>query len=82
MHPILFPYPILPYMLDKVCPPTPPPPQSKLAHPKLGVIGASLPGVSAASHIVGHGLECRMFEAGPEENLGGIWSKVNNTSGL
>jgi cation diffusion facilitator CzcD-associated flavoprotein CzcO len=50
--------------------------------PRIAVIGAGLTSVSAASHIVGHGFDCRVFEAGPKGNLGGIWSRVNNTSGL
>lgn len=39
-------------------------------------------GVSSASHYVGHGFDCRIFEAGSKDSVGGIWSKVNNTSGL
>lgn len=81
-HPILFFYQILQYVLDKVLSPKPPPPCPNLVRPKIAVIGAGLTGVSAASHIVGHGFDCRIFEAGPKENLGGIWSRVNNTSGL
>ncbi|KAK7179503.1 hypothetical protein DPSP01_011940 [Paraphaeosphaeria sporulosa] len=80
--PILFIYQLLQWALDKVLSPTPPPPQAELKRPKIAVIGAGLTGVSAASHIVGHGFDCRIFEAGPKENLGGIWSRVNNTSGL
>jgi heterodisulfide reductase subunit A-like polyferredoxin len=81
-HPILFLYQVLQYVLDTLLSPTPPPPQASLARPKIAVIGAGLTGVSAASHIVGHGFDCRIFEAGPKEHLGGIWSRVNNTSGL
>jgi heterodisulfide reductase subunit A-like polyferredoxin len=81
-HPILFLCQVLQYVLDTLLSPTPPPPQANLARPKIAVIGAGLTGVSAASHIVGHGFDCRIFEAGPKEHLGGIWSKVNNTSGL
>jgi heterodisulfide reductase subunit A-like polyferredoxin len=81
-HPILFLYQVLQYVLDTLLSPTPPPPQANLARPRIAVIGAGLTGVSAASHIVGHGFDCRIFEAGPKEHLGGIWSKVNNTSGL
>jgi hypothetical protein len=81
-HPILFLYQILQYVLTKLLSPAPPPPRANLVRPKIAVIGAGLTGVSAASHIVGHGFDCRIFEAGPKENLGGIWSRVNNTSGL
>jgi heterodisulfide reductase subunit A-like polyferredoxin len=72
-HPILFFYQILQYVLDLVLSPTPPPPHANLVRPKIAVIGAGLTGVSAASHIVGHGFDCRIFEAGPKEHLGGIW---------
>jgi uncharacterized protein with NAD-binding domain and iron-sulfur cluster len=81
-HPLLFLYQVLQYVLAKLFSPTPPPPRVNLVRPKIAVIGAGLTGVSAASHIVGHGFDCRIFEAGPKENLGGIWSRVNNTSGL
>lgn len=81
-HPILFVYQILQYLLDKILSPTPPPPQAHLQRPRIAVIGAGLTGVSAASHIVGHGFDCHIFEAGSKDSLGGIWSKVNNTSGL
>jgi heterodisulfide reductase subunit A-like polyferredoxin len=81
-NPILFLYQLLQYVLDTLLSPTPPPPQASLGRPKIAVIGAGLTGVSAASHIVGHGFDCRIFEAGPKEHLGGIWSRVNNTSGL
>ncbi|KAF2269081.1 FAD/NAD(P)-binding domain-containing protein [Lojkania enalia] len=81
-HPILFLYQILQWVLDKLLSPTAPPPHPNLSRPKIAVIGAGLTGVSAASHCVGHGFDCRIFEAGPRKHLGGIWSKVNNTSGL
>jgi hypothetical protein len=81
-YPILFLYQILEYILDIVLSPTPPPPRANLLRPKIAVIGAGLAGVSAASHVVGHGFDCRIFETGPKENVGGIWSKVNSTSGL
>lgn len=96
--PILFLYQLLQWALDKILSPTPPPPHAELKRPKIAVIGAGLTGVSAASHLVGHGFDCRIFEAGPKKNLGGIWSvmqppslcinkanssqRVNNTSGL
>ncbi|KAF2008458.1 FAD/NAD(P)-binding domain-containing protein [Aaosphaeria arxii CBS 175.79] len=80
--PILFFYQVIQWFLDKLLSPAPPPPNPNLVRPKIAVIGAGITGVSAASHIVGHGFDCRIFEAGPKKNLGGIWSKVNNTSGL
>jgi hypothetical protein len=38
--------------------------------------------VSAAAHIIGHGFDVAIFEQGDRKTVGGIWSKVNNTSGL
>lgn len=46
------------------------------------MIGAGVTGISSASHLIGHGFEVTIFEQGSEENLGGIWSRVNSTSGL
>lgn len=80
--PFLTLYYILQWLLDRILSPTPPTPKTKLQRPRVAVIGAGLTGVSAASHIVGHGFDCHIFEAGDEKSLGGIWSKVNNTSGL
>ncbi|KAF1357871.1 FAD/NAD(P)-binding domain-containing protein [Lizonia empirigonia] len=71
-HPVLFIYQIFQYILDTLLSPTPPPPQAKLSRPKIAIIGAGLTGVSSASHCV----------SGPKSHVGGIWSKVNNTSGL
>ena len=73
-NPILFLYQVLQWVLDKLLSPKPPPPHAQLTRPKIAVIGAGLTGVSAASHCVGHGFDCRIFEAGPRKNLGGIWS--------
>ncbi|GME42824.1 putative pyridine nucleotide-disulfide oxidoreductase class-2 protein [Neofusicoccum parvum] len=81
-NPILFFYQIMQWVLDKFLSPTPPPPNANLSRPKIAIIGAGLTGVSAASHCVGHGFDCTIFEAGDRKNLGGIWAKVNNTSGL
>ncbi|KAF1985787.1 FAD/NAD(P)-binding domain-containing protein [Aulographum hederae CBS 113979] len=81
-HPITFLYQVLEWLLDKIFSPTPPPPNKSLTGPKIAIIGAGLTGVSAASHCVGHGFEATIFEAGDRKALGGIWAKVNNTSGL
>ncbi|MCO5566069.1 hypothetical protein L7F22_019745 [Adiantum nelumboides] len=54
--------------------------QTPLGH--VAVIGAGVTGVSTAAHLIGHGFEVTIFEAGSEERLGGIWSRVNSTSGL
>lgn len=80
--PLLVIYQLLEFFLDKIFSPTPPPPDAHLGRPKIAVIGAGLTGVSSASHCVGHGFDVTIFEAGSRDCLGGIWAKVNNTSGL
>ncbi|KAL9096373.1 MAG: hypothetical protein Q9165_001370 [Trypethelium subeluteriae] len=80
--PILFIYQFIQLLIDKLLAPTPPPPSAELSRPRIAIIGAGLSGVSSASHVVGHGFDCTIFEAGDRNSLGGIWSKVNNTSGL
>lgn len=82
IHPIQFLYSILQWILDKLLSPAPPPPNARLSRPRIAIIGAGLTGVSSASHCVGHGFDVTIFEAGDENSLGGIWAKVNNTSGL
>ena len=62
--PLFYLYHLLQWFLDKILSPTPPPPHAKLNRPKIAVIGAGLTGVSAASHCVGHGFDCHIFEAG------------------
>lgn len=80
--PFKFIYLLIQYVLDLVLSPTPPPPNASLDRPKIAIIGAGLTGVSSASHCVGHGFDVQIFEAGNRDTLGGIWAKVNNTSGL
>ena len=74
LQPILFLYNLLQWLLDSLFSPNPPPPNANLRRPKIAVIGAGLTGVSAASHIVGHGFDVQIFEAGGRDELGGIWS--------
>ena len=73
-NPLLFLYKIIQFLIDKLLSPNPPPPSAELSRPKIAVIGAGLTGVSAASHVIGHGFDCTIFEAGDRNNLGGIWS--------
>ncbi|KAK4631636.1 Baeyer-Villiger monooxygenase [Fulvia fulva] len=80
--PFIFLFQLIQSVLDYLLSPTPPPPGAKLGRPKIAIIGAGLTGVSSASHCVGHGFDVQIFEAGSRKNLGGIWAKVNNTSGL
>ncbi|KAF2213087.1 hypothetical protein CERZMDRAFT_39799 [Cercospora zeae-maydis SCOH1-5] len=80
--PLNFLFRILQNLLAFVLSPAPPTPSTQLSRPRIAVIGAGLTGVSSASHCVGHGFDVTIFEAGDEDSLGGIWAKVNNTSGL
>ncbi|KAF3359636.1 hypothetical protein VDGD_07888 [Verticillium dahliae] len=82
LHPFLFVYQLLQWFINKLLSPTPPDPSRQLLRPKIAVVGAGITGVAAASHCIGHGFDVVIFEAGPKSNLGGIWSKVNNTSSL
>ncbi|TKA29199.1 hypothetical protein B0A50_03709 [Salinomyces thailandicus] len=81
-HPINFVYQWIQYFIALLLSPDPPAPGAALGRPKIAVIGAGLTGVSSAAHCVGHGFDVHLFEAGSRKALGGIWAKVNNTSGL
>jgi heterodisulfide reductase subunit A-like polyferredoxin len=82
LHPLVFLYQIIQWLLDKLLSPTPPPPHTQLNRPKIAVIGAGITGVSSASHCIGHGFDVQIFEAGPRKNLGGIWSVSPNDSAV
>ncbi|PSS05147.1 hypothetical protein BD289DRAFT_358389 [Coniella lustricola] len=82
LHPFLFTYQLGQVLTDKILSPNPHNPSQPLTRPKLAIIGAGITGVSAAAHCVGHGFDVQIFEAGDEKQLGGIWSRVNNTSSL
>ncbi|KXT04609.1 hypothetical protein AC578_8647 [Pseudocercospora eumusae] len=75
-------YYLLQRIIGLILSPTPPAPSQELRRPKIAIIGAGITGVSSAAHCVGHGFDVRIFEAGGRDALGGIWAKVNNTSGL
>ncbi|KAK5117788.1 hypothetical protein LTR85_008763 [Meristemomyces frigidus] len=81
-HPLSLLYQIIQYFISAIVSPTPPPPNAQLSRPKIAIIGAGITGVSSASHCVGHGFDVTIFEKGDRKCLGGIWAKVNNTSGL
>ena len=50
--------------------------------PRIAIVGAGITGVATACHILDAGFECHIFEAGSEESVGGIWTRVNDTSTL
>ncbi|KAJ8603036.1 hypothetical protein MRB53_042266 [Persea americana] len=52
------------------------------ACPRVAVIGAGITGVASAAHILDAGFECHIFEGGDERSVGGIWTRVNETSSL
>ncbi|KAK3312367.1 hypothetical protein B0H66DRAFT_397458 [Apodospora peruviana] len=81
-HPLLFLFQLMQWLADKLLSPNPPSPSTRLGRPKIAVIGAGITGVTSAAHCIGHGFDVVIFESGSEENVGGIWSKVNNTSAL
>ncbi|KAK0264187.1 hypothetical protein B0A54_17881 [Friedmanniomyces endolithicus] len=80
--PFEFLYRLLEHVLSSIFSPHPPPPHTNLSRPRIAIIGAGITGVSSAAHCVGHGFEVTIFESGDRKALGGIWAKVNNTSGL
>lgn len=82
LHPFLFLYQLFQWLTDKILSPYPPGPSTRLGRPRIAVIGAGITGVTSAAHCIGHGFDVTIFEAGSEDDLGGIWSKVNNTSAL
>lgn len=79
--PIKYIFQLIQTLLNWLLAPAPPKPGAELGRPKIAIVGAGLTGVSSASHCVGHGFDVTIFEAGSRKNLGGIWSRVNNTSG-
>ncbi|KAH7125821.1 hypothetical protein EDB81DRAFT_860533 [Dactylonectria macrodidyma] len=82
LHPFLFLYGLLQWLTDKLLSPKAPQPNTKLHRPNIAVIGAGITGITSAAHCVGHGFETTIFESGSEDAVGGIWTRVNDTSGL
>ncbi|AEO70705.1 uncharacterized protein THITE_2122393 [Thermothielavioides terrestris NRRL 8126] len=81
-QPLLFLFQLFQWLADKILSPSPPGPSTRLSRPRIAVIGAGITGVTSAAHCIGHGFDVAIFEAGGEDQLGGIWSRVNNTSSL
>jgi hypothetical protein len=74
LHPFLFIFQLVQWVLGKLLSPEPPNPSTRLSRPKIAVIGAGITGVTSAAHCIGHGFDVVIFEAGDRESLGGIWS--------
>lgn len=79
-HPILYLYDLLQKLIIFLFSPAPPRRDAPLPGPRIAVIGAGLTGISAAAHCVAHGSDVLIFES--SNRVGGIWSRVNHTSGL
>lgn len=76
----LFSYYLLQRLIIYFFSPAPPQPNEALKGPRVAIIGAGLTGVSAAAHCVSHGSDVALFDEA--SSVGGIWSRVNHTSGL
>lgn len=74
IHPILFVFQLLQWLVSKILAPKPPGHKAVLARPRVAVIGAGITGVTSAAHCIGHGFDVVIFEAGGEDQVGGIWS--------
>ena len=74
VHPLLFLYQLLQWVIGKALSPNPPKDNVFLHRPKIAIIGGGITGITAAAHCVGHGFDVVIFEAGDEKQLGGIWS--------
>jgi thioredoxin reductase len=73
-NPSVLVYEVIQWILNILLSPAPPPPHPLLRRPRIAVVGAGLTGVASAAHCVGHGFDVMIFEEGPRERLGGIWS--------
>ncbi|CAK7240789.1 MAG: hypothetical protein STHCBS139747_002236 [Sporothrix thermara] len=82
LNPITLGFQLWQGALDRLLSPKAPDPNKKLGRPKVAIIGAGITGITSAAHCVGHGFDVVLFEAGGPDHLGGIWSQVNDTSGL
>ncbi|KAH6892951.1 hypothetical protein B0T10DRAFT_262684 [Thelonectria olida] len=82
LHPFLFLFQIYQWLTAKLLAPYPPKSDERLSRPRIAIIGAGITGVTSAAHCVGHGFDVTIFEGGSEDNVGGIWTRVNETSGL
>jgi heterodisulfide reductase subunit A-like polyferredoxin len=73
LHPILFAFQLLQWLVSTILSPTSPGRKPVLTRPRIAVIGAGITGVTSAAHCIGHGFDVVIFEAGGEDQVGGIW---------
>ncbi|KAH6974001.1 hypothetical protein EDB80DRAFT_595608 [Ilyonectria destructans] len=81
LHPLLFLYQLLQWLTDKLLSPQSPLSNSNLRRPNIAAISAGITGVTSAAHCIGHGFDV-IFEGGLKDQVGGIWTVLNETSGL
>ena len=73
-NPLTLLYQLMQRLISYVLSPKPPRADTELHRPTIAIIGAGITGITAAAHCVGHGFDVTIFDAGPREQLGGIWS--------
>jgi ribulose 1,5-bisphosphate synthetase/thiazole synthase len=78
LHPFLFLYQLLQWIISKTIAPNPPSSGRELHRPKVAIIGAGITGITAAAHCVGHGFDVVIFESGGKDRVGGIWTVGEN----
>lgn len=78
-NPLVLLFLIYQRLTAKLLSPKPPKPHQKLRRPRIAIIGAGITGVTAAAHCVGHGFDVTVFEAGGEDQVGGIWTVRSRT---
>ncbi|KAL7278190.1 hypothetical protein ACG7TL_008164 [Trametes sanguinea] len=75
-------YMLVQYVLIWLFKPPPPPGAEYPKSPKgrIAIVGAGVTGISSAAHAVAHGFDVVIYEQG--DTVGGVWTRVNETSGL
>ncbi|OSC98613.1 FAD/NAD(P)-binding domain-containing protein [Trametes coccinea BRFM310] len=61
-------------------PPPPGPEYPKSPKGRIAIIGAGVTGISSAAHAIAHGFDVVIYEQ--SDTVGGVWTRVNETSGL
>ncbi|GAA96757.1 uncharacterized protein L969DRAFT_67256 [Mixia osmundae IAM 14324] len=81
---VSFIYRFVQHCIAFVFAPSLPPPQDQrnAAYGHVAVIGAGVSGVSTAAHLIGNGFLVTLYDDSPAKAPGGVWARVNKTSGL